>query len=103
MIEHTEEVFLNEGFTESFGETAYGFQALMGRVVELWGVDYIYHGKLAEIRLDAVRLEDASIIFDTGSFDSDEYARIEKLTTDRWVKRAAVESYCEARIEKPHG
>lgn len=94
MIEQSEEVFLNEGFAEHYGDSAFGLQALMDEKVELWCLNYIYSGILREIRIDAVLLENPSVVYETGDFIQRQHQDAQSLNRKYWwVKRSAIESY----------
>lgn len=71
-----------------------GFEPLMGQKVLLFCARYIYCGVLEEIHETCVILSGASIVFETGEFNSPTYQDEQKLHTDRWhVQRLAIESF----------
>ena len=98
MIEQPEEVFLNEGFAEHYGDSAYGLQSLIDEQVELWCLNFIYAGILREIRIDAVLLENPSVVYETGDFTQRQHQDAQSLNRQYWwVKRSAIESYGKRR------
>jgi hypothetical protein len=47
---------------------AEGLEALLGEVVTVFCACYIYTGKLVGVNTKCVKLEDSSIIYETGAF-----------------------------------
>lgn len=77
--------------TEVSGE---GLEALMGKKVTLFCANYFYSGKLVGVNTTCVKLEDASIVYDTGSFANTSYADEQPLhTKDFYVQIGAIESF----------
>lgn len=71
-----------------------GFDALLGEDVMLFGLNYIYAGKLTGVNESFVQLSDARIVYETGSFDSKGYKDAQKLPGETWyVQRGAIESF----------
>jgi hypothetical protein len=70
-----------------------GLLALMGERVTLFCERYIYTGKLTGVNDTCVLLEDAYIVYDTGSFDNPKWAQAEKLPKDWYVSRGKIESF----------
>jgi len=71
---------------------------LIGDDVTLFCVNYFYHGKLAAINDVFVTLQDAAIIYDTGSWPdgedvNNEYADAQRIGGDINVCIAAVEAF----------
>ena len=70
-----------------------GFLALMGERVTIWCLNFIYTGKLTGVNDECVLLEDASIVFDTGSFDSTAWGDAQKLPRPCYVMKRCIESF----------
>ncbi len=71
-----------------------GLEALAGKVVTLFCLNYFYTGKLVGINDTQVKLADPSIVYETGEWTSKDWARAEKLPTDAlYVRLSAIESY----------
>lgn len=70
-----------------------GLEALLGEQVTLFCLNYIYHGKLIGVNTTDVLLEDAHIVYETGSFDSKQFKDIQRLTKEWRVRTSAIESY----------
>jgi len=77
--------------TEVEGE---GLDALMGESVLLFGLNYIYAGTLSGVNEKFVQLENAKIVYETGSFDKPGYTDAQSLPGKVWyVQLSAIESY----------
>ena len=74
-----------------------GLESLLGEYVEVLCYRYIYHGKLSGVNTDDILITDASIIFETGKYTDKEYADIQKLGRDVYVRTASIESYSVAK------
>jgi len=71
-----------------------GLKALMGEQVLLMCTNYFYAGKLVGVNDTCVKLEDPSIVYDTGAFSSGAWSDAQRLHTDEWyVQREAIESF----------
>lgn len=71
-----------------------GLMALMGQRVLLMCANYFYCGKLVGVNADFVQLEDPSIVYETGKWDSGNYTDCQRLHAKLWyVKTAAIESF----------
>jgi len=64
---------------------------LVGQRLSFWCARYIYHGTVKKVTSDFVILEDAQVVFDTGSYDSKEPATAEKLPNNAYIMRGAIE------------
>lgn len=71
-----------------------GLIGLLGERVTLFCMNYIYTGKLTGVNSHDVLLEDAFVVFETGSFDDKEWKDAQKLPAVLYVRLSAVESYC---------
>lgn len=78
--------------TEVEGE---GLVALLGKRVLLFCLNYIYTGTLAGVNQSCVLLEDASIVYETGTFSDSELKDAQKLPFPLYVQTNAVESFSE--------
>ena len=77
--------------TEVEGE---GLDALLNENVVLFCLNYIYTGKLVGVNASFVKLEDPSIVYETGPFSSSGYKDAQKLHTKTfYVQTAAIESF----------
>ena len=70
-----------------------GLFALMGqRVTLLCGV-YIYSGKLVGVNDTCVKLQDAGIVYETGSFSDKKWKGCQSLPNDWYVTTQSIESF----------
>jgi len=71
-----------------------GLMALMGQNVLLMCANYFYTGKLVGVNADFVQLENPAIVYETGKWDGNSYADVQRLHAKLWyVKTAAIESF----------
>ena len=71
-----------------------GLTALMGQCVTLFCPNYIYAGTLVGVNEKFVLLEDAGIVFETGSFGEKEWKDFQPIPGKTWyVMTDAVESF----------
>ena len=69
-----------------------GLLALLGQNVILFCMNYIYAGKLAGVNDTCVLLENAGIVYETGSFSDAAFGDFQKIG-DHYVQCAAIESF----------
>jgi hypothetical protein len=71
-----------------------GLESLLGEYITLWCECYIYAGKLVGINSDDVKLENPSIVYETGPLTSKGFKDSQELPGDHWYVRVAkIESY----------
>jgi hypothetical protein len=71
-----------------------GLDALLGENVTLLCANYFYTGKLIGVNETCILLENASVVFDTGSFSDPKWKNVEALGTKNWyVQKSAIESF----------
>lgn len=70
-----------------------GLVALMGQVVTLFCLNYIYTGKLTGVNDDCVLLESASIVYETGSFNDTQWKDAQQLPHPVYVMKRCIESF----------
>jgi hypothetical protein len=71
-----------------------GLAALLGEHVMIFCANYIYAGTLTGVNDTCVLLEDAKIVYETGSFSDANYKHAETLPTKNWyIARSAMESF----------
>jgi hypothetical protein len=70
-----------------------GLMSLVGQRVTLFGLNYIYTGKLVGVNADFVKLEDAAIVYETGSFDEAGWKDAQDLPHAVYVMLRTVESF----------
>jgi hypothetical protein len=62
-------------------------------VVTLFCMNYIYTGKLVGVNDSFVKLENASIVYETGSFSEKDWKDAQKLPNPVYVMTALIESF----------
>ena len=71
-----------------------GLIALMGETVTLFCLNYIYAGILVGVNDTFVKLENAHVIYETGSFNDKKFKDAQKLTNNVWyVQTSSIESF----------
>ena len=71
-----------------------GLVSLLNQEVLLFGLNYIYAGKLVGVNATFVKLEGARIVYETGAFGDKSYKMAEKLPGAGWyVQTSAIESF----------
>lgn len=73
--------------------TPQGLTALLGQEVTLFCLNYIYSGRLAGVSDTCVLLEDAAIVYETGSFTDEKWKNAEKLPNRWYVQLSSIESF----------
>ncbi len=81
--------------TEVAGE---GLEAFLGQKVMVFCLNYIYAGTLSGINTSCVQLEEAHIVYETGSFHEKGFKDAQRLPGDAWyVQISAIESFGVAK------
>ena len=70
-----------------------GLLALLGKRVTLFCMNYIYTGELEGVNETCVKLRDAYIVYETGSFSDSQWKDAQKLAKEFYVQTAAIESF----------
>lgn len=71
-----------------------GLDGLLGERVLLVCAGYFYEGKLVGVNDTFVKLDDAAIVYSTGSWSDKNYSDIQKLNSHEWyVQRGLIESF----------
>jgi hypothetical protein len=72
-----------------------GLEALLGKHVFFFGINYNYYGKLVGVNTHDVLLEDAGVVFETGAFTG-AFTDFQKFPCKEWrLRTALIESYGE--------
>ncbi len=74
-------------------KTAEGLDLLLGETVTLFCQIYIYTGKLVGVNKTYVKLENAHVVYETGSFTDGKWKDAQKLPNDWYVQKNAIESF----------
>jgi len=70
-----------------------GLEGLMGRTVTLFCLNYFYTGCLVGVNAQFVKLENPSIVYETGAFDKKEWKDAQRLPHPCYVMLRCVESF----------
>ncbi len=76
--------------TEVEGE---GLMALMGQTVTIMCMNYFYTGKLIGVNDKFIKLENPSIVYDTGPFTNKTWQDAQRLPNDWYVQVCSIESF----------
>lgn len=78
--------------------TAEGLEALLGAKVLIICACYFYHGKLVGVNDTCVKLEDASIVYETGEWAAEAYKDAQRLPAKyHYVAMGMIESFGEGK------
>ena len=73
-----------------------GLLNLIGKKVFVMCANYFYHGQLVGVNKSCIKLEDPSIVYDTGAWTNDKFSDEQMLNVKHWyVKVSAIESFGE--------
>lgn len=70
-----------------------GLIGLMGEQVTLFCLNYIYTGKLVGVNDTFVKLEKASVVYETGAFTDKNFKDAQALPNDHYIMLSSVESF----------
>jgi hypothetical protein len=72
-----------------------GLEALLGKRVQLWCMNYFYSGKLIKVNEHDIILGDSpGVIYETGPLTGKSFKDFQRLPGTEWrVRTAAIESY----------
>ena len=70
-----------------------GLISFLGETVTLFCGVYIYTGKLVGVNDTCVKLEDAGIVYETGSFSDKKWKDCQTLPNDWYVTTQSIESF----------
>ena len=75
-----------------------GLDCLLGERVLLMCAGYFYEGKLIGVNDSFVKLDDAHIVYSTGTWSDKSYSDIQKLHQKEWyVQRGLIESFGKSK------
>jgi hypothetical protein len=70
-----------------------GLESLLGEVVTLFCLNYIYTGQLVGVNTNCVLLKNPSIVYETGPFDTKQWKDAQALPNQLYVMTSAIESF----------
>lgn len=74
-----------------------GLVGLLGKTVTLFCMNYIYTGKLVGVNDTCVKLDDASIVYETGPLTTKEWKDAQRLPNSVYVQTASIEMFGEIK------
>lgn len=75
------------------GVSGDGLNKLLGEVITMFCMNYIYTGTLVEVNSDCVLLENPSIVYETGAFTDKAWKDAQKLPADLYVMTESIEAF----------
>lgn len=90
VVEEAEET---EGKVHPLSEANMFTLRLQGKRMTIWCVNFIYTGTLAEIHADCVKLDDPSVVYETGGLTEGTWKDAQELPDSIYVMRAAIECF----------
>ena len=75
------------------GVSGEGLNKLLGEVITMFCMNYIYTGTLVEVNSDCVLLENPSIVYETGAFTDKAWKDAQRLPHDLYVMKASIEAF----------
>jgi len=72
-----------------------GLEALLGKRVTLYCVNYIYTGDLVGVNNTCVKLSNGGIVYDTGKHSEKDWLDYQPLPNDWYIQTSAIESFGE--------
>ncbi len=71
-----------------------GFESLLEENVLVFGLNYIYTGKLVGVNSTFIKIEGARIVYETGTFSDKQYKDAQALPVSEWyIQTSAIESF----------
>ena len=71
-----------------------GFESLLEENVLVFGLNYIYTGKLVGLNSTFIKIEGARIVYETGTFSDKQYKDAQALPVSEWyIQTSAIESF----------
>jgi hypothetical protein len=74
-----------------------GFAAFFGKPILLYCANYFYNGILVGINDEFVKLDKASIVYETGPLDAKSFKLAESIAGPHYVLKAMIESFCAGK------
>lgn len=75
-----------------------GLEGLLGQKVQLWCLNYFYTGILVGVTDADVKLEDASVVYETGGLSAEKWKDAQALPHAHYVRISMIESY--SKVDK---
>ena len=70
-----------------------GFMALIGKRVTIFSLTYIYTGDLVGVNETCVKLDNPSIVYETGPFSTKDWKDAQKLPNCIYIQTGCIEAF----------
>ena len=70
-----------------------GFEALLGEVITVFCLNYIYTGKLTGVNDSCILLESPKIVYETGPFNEQNWKDAQALPNNLYIQTGCIESF----------
>ena len=70
-----------------------GPEGLLGEVITVFCLNYFYTGKLVGVNATCIKLDDPSIIYETGEWSSQGWKDAQKLPGSIYIQTGCIESF----------
>ncbi len=70
-----------------------GMEALLGERITIFGMNYFYTGVLTGVNSTHIELQDAAVVYETGSYDTAEWKDAQPLPHKWHIQLTAIESW----------
>lgn len=74
-----------------------GLISLMGKTVTFFCMNYIYAGKLVGVNTKCIKLENAHIVYETGTYNDKKFKDAQKLNDVFYLQIDTIESFGELK------
>lgn len=77
-----------------------GLISLLGQSITVFCLNYIYSGTLEGVNEKVIKLKDASIVYETGSFTETAFKDAQKLPNSIYLSIATIESFTQLKANQ---
>ena len=85
--------FIGSSRPETHKVDGEGFESLLGKVVTLYCLNYIYTGKLIGVGDTCILLDSPKIVYETGDYNNPKWKDAQALPNQIYIQIACVESF----------
>ena len=68
-------------------------ESLMGEVITIFSLNYIYTGKLVGVNDTCCLLQEPKIVYETGSFDTKDWKDAQALPNEIYIQYGCIEAF----------
>lgn len=77
-----------------------GLLSFLGKKITVFCLNYIYSGTLEGVNDKVIKLNNAFIVYETGSFEESSFQDAQKLPNDLYVSISLIESFTTLKANK---